>query len=46
MKPDQLIAQAFGGIAQRAEHIGQFNRSPDLLQSLLVGAGPVAGRKA
>jgi hypothetical protein len=46
MKPDQLIAQAFGGIAQRAEHIGQFNMSPDLLQSLLVGAGPVAGRKA
>lgn len=35
MQPGQLIAQAFGGIAERAEHIGQLNMSPDLLQSLL-----------
>jgi len=41
MQPGQLIAQAFGGIAERAEHIGQLNLSPDLLQSLI---GPAAGR--
>lgn len=35
MQPGQLIAQAFGGIAERAERIGQLNMSPDLLQSLL-----------
>jgi len=35
MQPGQLIAQAFGGIAERAERIGQFNMSPELLQSLL-----------
>ena len=36
MQPSQLIAQAFGGIAERAERIGQLNLSPDLLQSLLA----------
>jgi hypothetical protein len=36
MQPGQLIAQAFGGIAERAEHIGQLNMSPDLLQSLMA----------
>lgn len=35
MQPGQLIAQAFGGIAERAERIGQLNMSPDLLQSLM-----------
>jgi hypothetical protein len=35
MQPGQLIAQAFGGIAERAERIGQLNLSPDLLQTLL-----------
>lgn len=35
MQPSQLIAQAFGGIAERAERIGQLNVSPDLLSSLL-----------
>jgi membrane protease subunit (stomatin/prohibitin family) len=35
MQPGQLIAQAFGGIAERAERIGQLNLSPDLLQSLM-----------
>lgn len=35
MQPAQLIAQAFGGIAERAEHIGQLNISPDLLQTLM-----------
>jgi hypothetical protein len=39
MQPGQLIAQAFGGIAERAERIGQLNMSPDLLQSLMA---PVA----
>jgi len=39
MQPSQLIAQAFGGIAERAERIGQLNLSPDLLQTLL--AAPV-----
>ena len=36
MQPGQLIAQAFGGIAERAERIGQLNLSPDLLQTLLA----------
>ena len=36
MQPGQLIAQAFGGIAERAERIGQLNVSPDLLQGLLA----------
>ena len=38
MQPGQLIAQAFGGIAERAERIGQLNVSPDLLQGLLAQA--------
>ena len=37
MQPGQLIAQAFGGIAERAERIGQLNVSPDLLRTLLAG---------
>lgn len=36
MQPAQLIAQAFGGIAERAERIGQLNVSPDLLQALMA----------
>jgi hypothetical protein len=36
MQPSQLIAQAFTGIAEKAERIGQLNLSPDLLQTLLV----------
>jgi regulator of protease activity HflC (stomatin/prohibitin superfamily) len=36
MQPGQLIAQAFGGIAERAERIGQLNMSPELLQSLMA----------
>ncbi len=36
MQPSQLIAQAFVGIAERADKIGQFNMSPDLLQTLLA----------
>ena len=40
MQPGQLIAQAFGGIAERAESIGQFNMSPDLLQSLIGNPRP------
>lgn len=36
MNPGQLIAQAFGGIAERAERIGQLNMSPDLLDRLLA----------
>jgi Tat protein secretion system quality control protein TatD with DNase activity len=35
MEPRQLIAHAFGGLAERAERIGQLNLSPDLLQTLL-----------
>jgi len=44
MQPSQLIAQAFGGIAERAERIGQLNMSPDLLQSLLTPAMQDQGR--
>ena len=36
MDPGQLIAQAFGGIAERAEKIGELNVSPDLLAGLLA----------
>lgn len=39
MQPGQLIAQAFGGIAERAERIGQLNVSPELLQGLLGHTG-------
>jgi hypothetical protein len=35
MQPGQLIAQAFTGIAEKAERIGQLNVSPDLLHALL-----------
>lgn len=35
MQPAQLIAQAFGAIAERAERIGQLNVSPELLQALM-----------
>jgi hypothetical protein len=35
MQPGQLIAQAFGGIAERAERIGSLNISPELLQTLM-----------
>jgi hypothetical protein len=44
MQPGQLIAQAFGGIAEKAERIGQLNVSPELLQALLHGAAPAAKR--
>lgn len=49
MQPGQLIAQAFGGIAERAERIGQLNMSPELLSSLLgaeAPAGKAAARRA
>jgi len=35
MQPAQLIAQAFTGIAEKAEKIGQLNVSPDLLSQLM-----------
>jgi len=35
MQPSQLIAQAFTGIAEKAEKIGELNMSPELLRSLL-----------
>lgn len=45
MQPSQLIAQAFTGIAEKAERIGQLNLSPDLLQTLLAEkAGTEAAR--
>ncbi|HJS37492.1 MAG TPA: SPFH domain-containing protein [Burkholderiales bacterium] len=45
MQPNQLIAQAFGGIAERADKIGQLNVSPELLQSLLGTSHPSPARK-
>jgi hypothetical protein len=45
MAPGQLIAQAFGGLAERAERIGQLNVSPDLLETLLT-AGSTASAAA
>jgi hypothetical protein len=41
MQPAQLIAQAFGNIAEKAEKIGQLNISPELLQALMPAAAPV-----
>ena len=35
MQPDQLIAQAFNGLASSAEKIGELNITPDLLSILL-----------
>jgi hypothetical protein len=43
MQPGQLIAQAFGGIAERAERIGQLNVSPELLHGLLASVASDAG---
>jgi hypothetical protein len=40
MQPSQLIAQAFTGIAEKAEKIGQLNVSPDLLHTLLEKPKP------
>jgi regulator of protease activity HflC (stomatin/prohibitin superfamily) len=47
MQPGQLIAQAFGGIAEKAERIGQLNVSPELLNSLLggVSSAPAAAKR-
>lgn len=36
MKPGQIIAQAFQGLAERADKIGQLNVAPDLLKELLA----------
>ena len=46
MQPAQLIAQAFGGIADKADKIGQFNMSSELLQSLLLSGVPVVDSAA
>lgn len=43
MQPGQLIAQAFGDLAAKAERIGQLNVSPDLLQSLVQAMPTTAG---
>jgi hypothetical protein len=36
MQPDQLMAIAFQGLAERADKIGELNVSPDLLRELLT----------
>ncbi len=46
MEPGQLIAQAFGGLAERADKIGELNISPDLLRSLMGSAGGAPARGA
>jgi hypothetical protein len=46
MQPGQLIAQAFTGLAEKAERIGQLNLSPDLLQSLLTQHGATEAARA
>lgn len=46
MQPQQLIAQAFAGIAEKAEKIGQLSITPELLQSLLHPAVPAGAKKA
>lgn len=35
MAPDQLIAKAFQGLAERADKIGELNISPDLLRQIM-----------
>jgi hypothetical protein len=45
MDAGQLIAQAFGGIAERAESIGQLNVSPDLLQTLMHSPARTESRR-
>jgi len=37
MQPDQLIARAFQGLAERADKIGELNISPDLLRQIMNG---------
>ncbi|UGY15460.1 SPFH domain-containing protein [Bradyrhizobium septentrionale] len=46
MQPGQLIAQAFSGIAEKAEKIGQLNVSPDLLNALLEKPAAVEAARA
>ncbi|MGY3550002.1 regulator of protease activity HflC (stomatin/prohibitin superfamily) [Bradyrhizobium sp. USDA 4472] len=46
MQPGQLIAQAFSGIAEKAEKIGQLNVSPDLLSQLLEKPKPTEAANA
>jgi hypothetical protein len=46
MQPGQLIAQAFSGIAEKAEKIGQLNVSPDLLNTLLDRPAAVVASRA
>lgn len=50
MQPSQLIAQAFGGIADKAERIGNLNMSPELLSSLMQPINtpeePIRGKHA
>jgi hypothetical protein len=46
MQPSQLIAQAFTGIAEKAEKIGQLNVSPDLLRTLLEKPKAVESARA
>lgn len=46
MQPGQLIAQAFGGIAERAERIGQLNVSPELLNSLMASSATNEGARS
>lgn len=36
MEPNQLVALAFQGLAERADKIGQLNVSPDLLRELMA----------
>lgn len=45
MQPGQLIAQAFGGIAEKAERIGQLNMSPELLHALMGDAASAPARR-
>ncbi|MBX7221737.1 MAG: SPFH domain-containing protein [Blastocatellia bacterium] len=39
MQPDQLLAMAFQGLADKADKIGQLNVSPELLREILAGQG-------
>jgi hypothetical protein len=45
MKPQQLIALAFQGLAEKAEKIGNLNITPELLSGLMDGGAPATAAK-
>jgi hypothetical protein len=40
MQPDQIMALAFQGLAEKADKIGELNISPDLLREIMSSKKP------